>query len=35
MHKNSMKKAVYIAEILDIDFNRCYKFAMKNPELSQ
>ncbi len=30
-----MLNASYLAQILDIDYNRCYKFAMKNPKLTQ
>jgi hypothetical protein len=33
--KNWMKSAAYICDILGIDYNRCYKFAVKNPTLTQ
>ena len=30
-----MENASYIASILEIDYNRCYKFALKNPFLTK
>jgi len=32
---NPMENANYISSILDIDYNRCYKFALKNPSLTK
>jgi hypothetical protein len=30
-----MVNASYLNQILDIDYNRCYKFALKYPKLTQ
>lgn len=30
-----MDSATYLSDILDIDFNRCYKFAVKNAGVSK